>query len=121
MDSVSPGLRPRRGQRHCRGLGGAPGLAGAEGEPGQQQHRPGSPVGAFGSLQRGGGGFQLFRRESRGGAAAGYARLQEIGDVRLRCQRHRLVGDLLSFRLRTCLKRWLQTTTQVKLEGWFQI
>ena len=37
----------------------------------------------------GGGGFRLFRRESRGRAAAGYARLQEIGDVRLNCQRLR--------------------------------
>ena len=37
----------------------------------------------------GGGGFQLFRRGSRGRAAAGYARLQEIGDVRLNCQRRR--------------------------------
>ena len=66
MDSGSPGPRPRWCQRPGHGLGRAPGPAGADDELVGQQHRPGSPVDAFGSLQRGGGGgFRLFRRESR--------------------------------------------------------
>ena len=91
MDSGSPGPRPRWGQRHSHGLGQAPGPEGADGEIEEQQHWPGTPVEAFGSLQRGGGGGDVrsFRRESRGRAAAGYARLQEIGDVRLNCHRLR--------------------------------
>ena len=50
------GPRPQRGQRPSRRVGWAPGPAGADGEFEVQQHRPGSPVGACGSLQRGAGG-----------------------------------------------------------------
>ena len=90
MDSGSPGPRQRWCQRPGHGLARAPGPAGAVGELGAQRNRPGSPGGAFGSLQRGGGGrLPVVSKGEPWKGSAGYARLQEIGDVRLSCQRLR--------------------------------
>ena len=79
MDSGSPGPRQQRGQRPGHGLRRAPGPEGADGGLEAKRPRPGSPVGAFGSLQKGPGLLRVTKRElGKGSSATDCVWLQKV-------------------------------------------
>ena len=79
-----PCSRSRRGGCYSHGLRRAPGPEGADAELGLQPNWPGSPVEAFGSLQRGwllvGLKWELWKGSRRFRLPSG-----EIGDICLKC------------------------------------